>query len=257
MHLDILRRNLSSFFSEEDFKALFDERQEETKKDFEKEENVPVTIQSQKVIRRQKPSWKLYLKFAGLFGIIFIIGFAAINYLALYDKFSYFWDTTITRQGYHKAATAPSPQSATAFTPTAEAKLIIPKIGVSAPIIWNVPEDQVQNKLLEGVVHYQNTALPGSPGNIFITGHSSYYAWINSPYKDIFALLEKLTVGDKIYIQYPETTLTYQIKDTKVVSPDELSVMDQGGENRLTLMSCVPVGTNLNRLIVTALPIPN
>lgn len=255
MHLNILRRNLSSFFDEEDFKALFDERQEEKQKDFEKEKNVPVTIQSQKVMSKPKLSWRLYLKFAGLFGIIFIIGFAAINYLALYDKVSYFWDTTIARQGYHKAVTPPQTQPATAFTPTAEAKLVIPKIGVSAPIIWNVPEAQIQDKLLEGVVHYQNTALPGNPGNIFITGHSSYYAWVNSPYKDIFALLEKLTVGDKIYIQYPETTLTYQVKDTKVVSPDELSVMDQGGENRLTLMSCVPVGTNLNRLIVTALPI--
>lgn len=245
---------MSHLFDEDDFKALFGELKEEEKA---LAENVPVFIDPPKLKKKSRLFNRIALKFAALFGLIFIVSFVAINYLSLYDKFNYFWDTVIARKDYHRAVATPSVQTAVGVNPIAEAKLVIPKIGVSAPILWNVPEGEIDDKLLEGIVHYQGTALPGSAGNIFMTGHSSYYAWVSSPYKDVFALLEKVEPGDKIYIEYSGATLSYQVSDTKVVSPTEISVMDQTGPNRLTLMSCVPVGTNLNRLIVTALPVAN
>jgi len=247
---------LDNFFSEEELKALFGEKREE-KSDKEKEDEIPVMIQPQKMMKKEKNFRQLFLKFAVLFVVIFMISFAIINISALTQEFRYFWDVKIRGGNYNRSLIAPSPQNQPAFNPTAVAKLVIPKIGVSAPILWNVPEEEINDKLLEGIVHYQGTALHRSTGNIFMTGHSSYYQWVSSPYKDVFALLEKVTPGDKVYIQYTNTTLTYEVSNTKVVSPNEISVMDQIGENRLTLMSCVPVGTNISRLIVTALPVGN
>ncbi len=126
------------------------------------------------------------------------------------------------------------------------------KIGVDAPIIWNVPEDQVDAKLLEGVVHYGGTVLPGQIGNVFLIGHSSYYSWASSPYKDVFALLEKIEVGDEIYIQYAGANFKYVVTDTKTVSPNEISAVSGTNIYNLSLMTCVPVGTSLNRFIVNA-----
>lgn len=165
---------------------------------------------------------------------------------ALSKQFKYFWNTSY--QGQNTPATPTPP----IFDPTTSAKLSIPKIGVEAPILWNIEEKDFNTKLLEGVVHYKGTALPGDVGNVFITGHSSYYAWVDSPYKDTFALLDKLNVGDKIYIQYQNGSFIYEVSNSKVVTPDKMEVLQSTNERVLTLMTCVPVGTNLRRLIVTA-----
>jgi len=186
------------------------------------------------------------LKFATIFVLVFVLTYTLINSTALAKKFKYFWEVTYNKE------TAQNLQTPPPFVATSEAKLVIPKISVEAPISWNVDDSNLNQKLLEGVAHYQGTALPGELGNVFITGHSSYYSWVRSPYKDVFALLDKLNVGDKIYIRYGEKTFTYQVASSKVVSPDKLEVLESTGDYSLTLMTCVPIGTNLNRLIVIA-----
>ncbi len=186
------------------------------------------------------------LKFATIFVLVFVLTYSLINGTALTKKFKYFWETTYNKK------TAENLQTPPPLAATSEAKLAIPKISVEAPISWNVDDNNLNQKLLEGVAHYKGTALPGELGNVFITGHSSYYSWVRSSYKDVFALLDKLNVGDKIYIRYGQKTFTYQVASSKVVSPDKLEVLDATGNYTLTLMTCVPIGTNLNRLIVIA-----
>jgi len=186
------------------------------------------------------------LKFATIFILVFVLTYSLINGTALSKKFKFFWETTYGKKTTENLQTPPP------FNNSSEARLAIPKISVEAPIAWNIDDNQLNQKLLEGVAHYIGTALPGEKGNVFITGHSSYYSWVRSSYKDIFALLDKLNVGDKIYIRYNQKTFTYSVVSTKVVSPDKLEVLNQTSDNILTLMTCVPIGTNLNRLIVTA-----
>jgi len=186
------------------------------------------------------------LKFATIFVLVFVLTYSLINGTALTKKFKYFWETTYNKRVTENLQTPPP------FAATSEAKLAIPKIALDAPISWNVDDSNLNQKLLEGVAHYKGTALPGELGNVFITGHSSYYSWVRSSYKDVFALLDKLNVGDKIYIRYNQKTFTYQVASSKVVSPDKLEVLESTGNYTLTLMTCVPIGTNLNRLIVVA-----
>ncbi|MFA6493250.1 MAG: sortase [Patescibacteria group bacterium] len=238
----------NNFFNEEDLKKLFSDIQ----KPQDEEESVEIEFKpaTKESVVKKTPTRDLYLKFVGLFVGIFILTFVAVNFSAISKNIGYFWSVQVFGKARLQNLATPTPVATSNFDPATQATLNIPKISASAPIIWNVSESQTQDKLLEGVVHLQGTALPGQKGNVFITGHSSYYSWVTSPYKDVFALLEKLEVGDKIYVQYQNKSFTYEITETKVVDPKNLSVLEQTQENNLTLMTCVPIGTNLNRLII-------
>lgn len=146
-----------------------------------------------------------------------------------------------------------------------ENRIEIPKIAVNAPIItpekgvealvandWNVLEDTIRDSLLKGVVHYPGTAEPGDKGNAFFTGHSSNVFWDISKYNSVFALLPKLEVGDDIFVYYEQTKYHYKIIAKKEVTPKDVSILAQGNEKQLTLMTCTPVGTNYRRLVLTA-----
>lgn len=241
---------MSNFLDENDLKSLFGTPGVTPEPAIGPSPEVqPPPKKTEKVYAPEKITGATVLKFISLFIGIFVLSYVAINSPALAKKSQYFWDVSVLKHAYSKAVPTPTPNI---FNPSSEARLVIPKIGVDVPISWNVPEDQLKTKLLEGVVHSQGTALPGQTGNIFITGHSSYYPWVNSPYKNVFALLDQLRAGDKVFIRYSSTVFTYLVLDSRVVSPNDLSVLSQGTDYNLTLMTCVPIGTNLNRLIVSA-----
>jgi len=132
--------------------------------------------------------------------------------------------------------------------------IIIPKIGVQAPIIWlsSNEESVILDALKSGVVHYAGTAKPGEIGNVFITGHSSYYWWSGGAYNHIFALLDKLVIGDQIIINFENVRYMYIVNDIDIVSPRDLSVLEPTPIPTLTLMTCTPLGTSFKRLIVKA-----
>jgi len=130
--------------------------------------------------------------------------------------------------------------------------LVVPKIGVSAPIIFSnsYNEAAIQKELLSGVVHYNKTALPGEAGNSFITGHSSNYWWNPGKYNYVFANLSKMAVGDQAKIYYNGNKFLYQVTEIKVVNPTDVSVLQGTDTPTLTLMTCTPPGTSWKRLIV-------
>lgn len=101
--------------------------------------------------------------------------------------------------------------------------------------------------------HFPGSALPGEVGNVFITGHS-VLPQFNDPkdYNKIFTKLEDLEIGDKIEVTLDGKTYEYLVQYSKVVSPRDISVLapiSKNGKN-LTLMTCVPPGTSLKRLVV-------
>lgn len=128
----------------------------------------------------------------------------------------------------------------------------IPKINVTAPIVFatsNV-EANIQKDLESGVVHYANTANPGEPGNSVIFGHSSNDWWEPGNYKFVFVLLDRLVVGDTFTVNYNSKQYVYQVTETKIVEPNDLSVLNSDGTHQLTLITCSPPGTSWRRLIV-------
>lgn len=145
-----------------------------------------------------------------------------------------------------------------------ENRIVIPSIGKNIPIIeidnqallaenWKALETDIQEGLRNGVVHYPGTAVPGQYGNTFITGHSSYYPWDNGKFKDVFALLHDTEVGETFTVYWNQKKYDYKIREKKVVSPKDTSVLDQPTDGKIaTLMTCTPVGTAKNRLIIVA-----
>ncbi|MBU0577247.1 sortase [Patescibacteria group bacterium] len=143
-------------------------------------------------------------------------------------------------------------------------RLIVPKLGQSVPMVdmttehiegenWSDLEEQIQEGLRNGVVHYPGTAKPGQYGNVFITGHSSYYPWDPGQFKDVFALLGQLEPGDEFIVYYNQVQYIYLVTDKFEVQPDNVSVLEQPTDEKIaTLMTCTPVGTALRRLIIRA-----
>ena len=143
-------------------------------------------------------------------------------------------------------------------------RLIVPKIAKNIPIIhasdaalrrkdWGTFNKDIHDALRFGVVHYPGTAVPGQIGNVFVTGHSSYQPWDPGRYKDVFALLSTLEIGDEYSMFYNGNLHTYRITEKYEVKPTDVSVLDQPEDVYMsTLMTCTPVGTNLRRLVLRA-----
>lgn len=145
-------------------------------------------------------------------------------------------------------------------------RIIVPRISQNVPIIqiptdkliqrdWAGLENQIQEALKHGVVHFPGTAQPGDKGNVVITGHSSYFPWDPGRFKDVFALLHQVQVGDRVIVYNNQQKYEYEIYEKKVITPSQVEVLTQDGEDRLTLITCTPVGTDLNRLVLLAKPV--
>ncbi len=139
-----------------------------------------------------------------------------------------------------------------------ESRLIIPKINVDVPAIFGVsPDHNSQMAAMEkGVAHFPiagANSRPGEKGNTVLSGHSSNDLFDQGEYKFIFAQLEKLTEGDTIYINYNSVRYTYTVTKKEVVKPSQVDKLVYPTDKPvLTLITCTPLGTSLNRLLVTA-----
>lgn len=135
-----------------------------------------------------------------------------------------------------------------------ETKVIIPKINVEVPVVYDVAsiqEKDIQDALERGVVHYASTSSPGEKGNSVIVGHSSNNIFNGGKYKFAFVLLNKLEVGDTFMLTKDSKRYVYRIYEKRIVKPTDISVLgdtDRGAT--ATLITCDPPGTSINRLVV-------
>lgn len=139
-----------------------------------------------------------------------------------------------------------------------EPKLIIPKINVEVPVVYDEPsinEASIQRALEKGVVWYPTTAAPGEIGNGVVFGHSANNILNSGKYKFVFVLLNKLENGDTFYVQKDGKRYAYRVFEKRIVSPSEVSVLTQTYPDKpatFTLITCDPPGTSVNRLVVVA-----
>jgi sortase A len=144
-----------------------------------------------------------------------------------------------------------------------DTRLVIPRIHQNLPVLrvssehliqkdWNALEKDMQEALKYGVVHYPGTSLPDQSGNTVITGHSSYFPWDPGRFKDVFALLEEVILGDRVALYYDQHKYIYEISNIDIVLPSNIDILKQTSDKQLTLITCYPMGTNLKRLVVTA-----
>ena len=170
--------------------------------------------------------------------------------------FSFFNEVVIARfiQPGGQADT-PIILGADGVAPSDEPELIIPKINVQLPIVYDVQsteEEIFQEALDEGIAHYPTTAQPGEQGNTALFGHSSNNIFNSGDYKFAFALLRHLVPGDIFYITHEEQVYTYRVYDKRIVEPQETWVLGNAPDKLATaaLITCDPPGTTINRLVV-------
>ena len=133
--------------------------------------------------------------------------------------------------------------------PVKEYTLSIPKLNIKKARVVVGGED-----LAKSLVHYLPQSLPGEYGNVAIFGHSTLPQLYNpKDYKTIFTYLSSLEKGDKIYVNVGEYEYQYEVTTLFIVKPKDISVLEQKKDDSyLTLITCEPPGTWLERLVVTA-----
>lgn len=139
-----------------------------------------------------------------------------------------------------------------------EPRLIIPKINVDVPVLYDVGNDHNSQMaaMKQGVAHFAipgANSHPGEIGNTVIAGHSSNDLFDSGDYKFIFAQIDKLNTGDTIYANYKSTRYTYIVTQKQIVAPSDVkSLVYTTKKPILTLLTCTPLGTSINRLLVIA-----
>ena len=112
--------------------------------------------------------------------------------------------------------------------------LVIPAIGVDTPVVearlengqWQVP------KFIAG--HLQGTAQPGAGHNVAMAGHIQSISSGN-----VFAELSQLVPGDAITVTTVDgQTLHYAVSAVEQVKNTDLSVVQPGDQETLTLITC-------------------
>ncbi|NMB69786.1 sortase [candidate division WWE3 bacterium] len=138
-----------------------------------------------------------------------------------------------------------------------EFSIIIEKIGVNAPVVPNVSisnHEAYTDALKQGVAHAINSDKPSKdPGNTYLFAHASLNFWELGKYATTFNLLRKIELNDTIRIVYKNKLYTYYVVNIEThegwnTNPITRPVI----EPVLTLQTCDPPGTTLNRLVVTA-----
>lgn len=190
--------------------------------------------------------------------VFVLMNHEAIGVIVRYKLGSGAHDTAPNVQTGDEDATIPVDGDMDANVATATPNMLwIPAIGVETPIIYveTANEAAYQEALAHGVGHYPGTPEPGQPGNAYVFGHSSDFSWSKGSYKTVFALLPELEVGDIITASDRSGGVwNFRITETRIVEPDDLSVLDQHDNEKrmLTVQTSYPIGTALQRYVVVS-----
>jgi sortase A len=120
-------------------------------------------------------------------------------------------------------------------------RMEIPRVGLSVMVV----EGTDKTTLRRAAGHIEGTAVPGQPGNIGIAAHRDTF----------FRPLRNVRRNDIVTIATVKTEYRYRVVSTRVVRPEEVSVLNPSKQEILTLVSCYPfyfVGPAPNRFIVRA-----
>ena len=139
------------------------------------------------------------------------------------------------------AATTPVARLRTVAPDQVVARLELRRLGLSV-----VAREGTGPALLERAAgHIPATALPGEAGNAAFAAHRDTF----------FRPLEKVRAGDEVIVTTVTGRHRYIVRDTRVVSPLDVAVLDPTPGPTLTLITCFPfryIGPAPERFVVRA-----
>ncbi len=176
--------------------------------------------------------------------VLIIIGIAGATYP--------FWGASISQGANPLVQLGRSEMEASALAASssrdlvgAQNRLIIESAGIDMPLFLSNSE----KALSKGGWMYSGNSTPDAGGNTVIFGHRWLY---KPPMKNTFFNLDKVAVGDKFTISWNGKTYNYEISEVKIVKPTEISVLNPTASPRVTLITCTPLFSTKQRLVVVA-----
>ena len=124
-------------------------------------------------------------------------------------------------------------------------RLLIPKIGVEMPLF----NSDNESDLLKGGWIYPDTSTPDAGSNTVVFGHRYRFF---PPASNTFFHLDKMKSGDEFIVIWNGEAYTYKVLYSKIIEPTDFSVLDSSLNNRLTLITCAPLYSNAQRLVVVS-----
>ena len=125
------------------------------------------------------------------------------------------------------------------FLPDVVGRLTILSANINHYVVFGVEDD----KLEYGPGYIVGTSLPGTGGNFAIAGHRTTYG---AP----FGNLDRVQLGETIIFQTNTNEYKYKVVDVQIVSPTDNYVLQNFGDDRITLTTCHPKFSAKQRLIV-------
>lgn len=123
------------------------------------------------------------------------------------------------------------------------ATIEIASIGVKLPVL----EGATEANMARAAAHMTETAPLGEVGNAAIAAHRARTKG------RLFNRLDEVKEGDEIVIRTAGQTYVYTVTKQWIVKPDDVSVLDNNGDDKLlTLITCDPIVNATHRLIVQA-----
>jgi LPXTG-site transpeptidase (sortase) family protein len=130
----------------------------------------------------------------------------------------------------------------------------IPSLGVNVPIVGIPLVDNAWDlSWLDKQIGWLNgTAFPGWDGNSALTGH----VYLPNGKPGPFVALGTLKWGSKIIVHAYGSVYTYEVRETRTISPDNTSILKHEEKPWLTLITCKTynesTNTYANRIAVRA-----
>lgn len=176
-----------------------------------------------------------------LSAVLMILGVAVLSYVG-----SEYWamhreQQALQQRWEEQQRTPPERNASSSTSDDGLTRVSISKINLDLIVI----EGTNHRALRLGPGHLQNTPAPGELGNSVISAHRDTF----------FRHIYELTTGDEIQVRRQGRTYTFQVTGKRIVSPDDLSVIKNTSDARLTLITCYPIyyiGPAPKRLIVFA-----
>ena len=147
----------------------------------------------------------------------------------------------------HPPPPPPLPVPAPLPDPSAPRELVdigriqIPKTGVDQTVREGVEQVVIDN----GPAHWPGTAAFGAWGNVVLAGHRSSRT---AP----FLRNAELAAGDEILLTDTTGVYHYSVTSVEVLPATALWIVDQRPGRSLTIFTCNPIGSSVERLVVYA-----
>ncbi len=195
---------------------------------------------------------KSFSHFIVPFVLFFIFSLLIINWSSI----SWVFDWEIWQRTREQVDPIPEDEEIGEEAPSAANTLIIPVLGVEAPLRMpdSTEESILMAELDRGVVLYPGV-VPGEKGRVIVLGHSAPAGHPDIKFDHIFSNLGNLTAGDKIKIYYNERLFIYSVDRVKTMSVKEYSVFLSElveDEYALVVSTCYPPGRDWQRWVAVA-----